>query len=113
MALSYNKILLALALVEAIALGSAPTRSWSQEKYPSRSIECSWHFRPAVSRRDRRIFAVKRCRRCQHLDRLRSHTATRGSLGGLRHPDGSARQNGEIQSLVNTIAAWSSAGSYQ
>ena len=39
MALSYNKILLALALVQAIALGSAPTRSWSQEKYPSRPIE--------------------------------------------------------------------------
>jgi tripartite-type tricarboxylate transporter receptor subunit TctC len=39
MALSYHKILLALALVQAIALGSAPTRSWSQEKYPSRPIE--------------------------------------------------------------------------
>ncbi|HUC97126.1 MAG TPA: hypothetical protein VMR88_01530, partial [Candidatus Polarisedimenticolaceae bacterium] len=38
MALSYNKILLALALIQATALGSR-TQSWSQEKYPSRSIE--------------------------------------------------------------------------
>ena len=38
MALAYNKVPLVLALVQAIALGS-PTRSWSQEKYPSRSIE--------------------------------------------------------------------------
>jgi tripartite-type tricarboxylate transporter receptor subunit TctC len=39
MALSYKKILPALVLGQALALGSAPTLSWSQEKYPSRPIE--------------------------------------------------------------------------
>src|SRR5687768_11018063 len=38
MAPSY-KIVPAIALMQAIALGSAPSQSWSQEKYPSRPIE--------------------------------------------------------------------------
>jgi hypothetical protein len=45
MALSYKKILPALVLGQALALGSAPTLSWSQEKYPPLILEVLHHDR--------------------------------------------------------------------